>query len=175
MKEKQIKSEYVFEGKIIKVRRDIVTLPNNKEGVREVVEHSGSCAILAIDGDEIIFVRQFRYPYGEELLEVPAGKIDKNEKPIEAAIRELREETGAVCENIFSLGKIYPSPGFCNEVIFLFYTNKFTIGESSLDKDEFIKIKKIKFDDALQMILEGKIVDAKTICAIYKYKEEIKK
>jgi len=167
--EKKVKSENLYQGKIIKVRRDLVTLPNQKEVYREVVEHPGAVVILAINNDEVMFVEQYRYPLQKILLELPAGKIDANESPINTAIRELQEETGAIAKEIIPLGKVYPSPGYCNEVIYLYYTNDFTIANSKLDDDEFLNVRKIKYHDALKMIEDGIIVDAKTIIALYKY------
>lgn len=168
-KEKKIKTEYLYQGNIINLYRDLVLLPNQKQGVREYVAHPGAAAILPVDNDNILLVSQFRYPYKQILLEIPAGKIDPNESPEEAAIRELREEVGAICDKITFLGKIYPSPGYCNEIIYLYVAEEFSISTQLLDDGEFVRVEKVKFTDALEMINSGKIVDAKTIIAILKY------
>ena len=120
--EKQLEAEYIYKGKIINVRRDKALLPNGAEAFREVVEHPGGVTVAALtDKDEVLFVRQFRYPYEEVILEIPAGKRDsRDEAPLECGKRELREETGATAEKYISLGELYPTPGYCGEVIYMF-------------------------------------------------------
>lgn len=170
--EKTLSRKTIFNGKIINVHIDDAKLPNGKTVSREVVTHSGGVCIAALtDNDELLFVRQFRYPYGAVLLELPAGKLAPGENPIECGKRELREETGATAKNFESLGKLYPSPGFCNEIIYLYFATKLTFGEMSPDDDEFLELQRIPFELAIQMVIENKITDAKTQIAVLKLAE----
>ena len=117
----------------------------------------------------MIFVRQFRYPYKEVLLEIPAGKRDHGEEsPLECGKRELAEETGAKADKYTSLGELYPSPGYCGEVIYMFLATGLTFGDINPDEDEFLNVEKIPFDKALDMVLTGEIKDSKTQCALMK-------
>ncbi len=172
LKEKQLNSEYIFKGKIIRVRKDIALLPDNTTAIREVVEHNGGVCVAALtDNNELLFVKQFRYPYMEEILELPAGKRDSiNENPIDCGIRELKEETGACANKLISLGELYPTPGYCSEIIWLFLATGLTFGESEPDFDEFLEVKKIPLDKAVDMVLSNEIKDAKTQIAISKIK-----
>ena len=153
-----------------KARVDDILLPNGNSSTREVVEHPGGVCIAAMtDKNELLFVRQFRYPYGEVLLELPAGKLDRRcEDPLEAGKRELREETGAVADNYRSLGQLYPSPGYCNEIIHLYLATGLTFGESEPDEDEFLECERIPLDRAVEMVMNNEIADAKTQVAILK-------
>ena len=126
---------------------------------------------VVTDDDEIIFVRQFRYPYKEELLEIPAGKRNsKDENPLECGIRELSEETGAKAENFTFLGELYPTPGYCGEIIYLFAATGLTFGEMHTDEDEFLNVKRMSFSKALEDVMNGEIKDSKTQVAILKAK-----
>lgn len=168
--EKQLEKNYVFNGKIINVRQDKALLPNGKETLREVVEHRGGVCVLPMTNEgEVLFVKQFRYPYMEELLEIPAGKRDSfEEEPLECGKRELREETGAQSDNFVFLGEFYPTPGYTNEVIYIYYADNLEYGETDPDDDEFLNLVKIPFDKALEMVLSGEIKDGKTQSAILK-------
>lgn len=168
--EKTLSEEYIYQGRIIKVRRDEVELPNGHKSVREVVEHSGGVCVLPLtDKEEVIFVRQFRYPYKEVILEIPAGKRDHGkESPLECGKRELAEETGAKAAKYTNLGELYPSPGYCGEVIYMFLATGLTFGDTNPDEDEFLNVEKIPFDKALDMVLSGEIKDSKTQCALLK-------
>lgn len=168
--EKTLNEEYIYKGRIIKVRRDEVELPNGHKSMREVVEHSGGVCVLPLtDRDEVIFVRQFRYPYKEVILELPAGKRDHGEEsPLECGKRELAEETGAKADKYTSLGELYPSPGYCGEVIYMFLATGLTFGDTNPDEDEFLNVEKIPFDKALDMVLSDEIKDSKTQCALMK-------
>ena len=172
LEEKQLSAEYMYEGKIIKLRRDKALLPNGNTSVREVVEHNGGVCVAALtDNDEVLFVRQFRYPYMEIIPEIPAGKRDKSdEDPLECGKRELKEETGATAENYIDLGCLYPSPGYVNEVIYCFLATNLTYGEMNPDEDEFLDVIKIPLEKAVEMTLSGEIKDAKTQIAILKTK-----
>lgn len=170
--EKQLKAEYMYEGRIINLRRDEALLPNNTTALREVVEHPGGVCVAALtDDNEVLFVRQYRYPYSEILPEIPAGKRDRqNEDPLECGKRELKEETGATAEKFIFLGKMYPSPGFLNEVIYMYAATGLSFGNQNLDEDEFLTVEKIPLEKAVEMILSGEITDGKTQTAILKLK-----
>lgn len=172
LKEKQLSYEYKFKGRIINLRQDKALLPNGNTATREVVEHPGGVCVAALtDSDELLFVKQFRYPYMEETLEIPAGKRDKQgEDPLECGKRELKEETGATAENYIDLGCLYPSPGYVNEVIYCFLATNLTHGEMNPDEDEFLDVIKIPLEKAVEMTLSGEIKDAKTQIAILKTK-----
>jgi ADP-ribose pyrophosphatase len=167
--EKQKNKNYIYKGKILNLRCDDILLPSGVEAKREIIEHSGGSAILLInENNEVLFVRQFRYAYNEELLEIPAGKLNIGEKPISAAIRELKEETGYVAD-IKEYGVVYPSPGYTNEKIYLFLALNYKVGECSLDEDEFLNLEYIHLNKVIKMIDDGEIKDSKTIIAIQKY------
>lgn len=172
LEEKQIKAEYLYKGKIINVRRDEAELPNGKTAFREVVEHPGGVCVAALtDENEVLFVRQFRYPYGEIILEIPAGKRDsKDEDPLECGKRELKEETGTLAERYIFLGELYPTPGYCGEVIYMFGATGLSFGECEPDEDEFLEVERIPLGKAVEMIMSGEIKDAKTQSAILKLK-----
>ncbi len=172
LNEKQLTAEYIYEGRIIKLRRDTALLPNGATATREVIEHNGGVCVAALtDENELLFVRQFRYPYFETVLEIPAGKRDSaDEDPLACGIRELREETGATAQKFIPLGELYPSPGYCGEIIWLFAATGLTFGEADLDEDEFLNVERIPLEKAVQMILSNEIKDAKTQAAVLKLK-----
>ena len=143
--------------------------------MREVVYHNGGVCVLPLtDSGEVIFVKQFRYPYKEEVLELPAGKLNLGEDPFESAVRELKEETGAEAKKCTPLGRLYPSPGYCGEIITMYLAEELSFGEQKLDEDEFLDTVKIPFEKAVEMILAGEIPDAKTQTAILKVKLMLK-
>lgn len=165
--EKTMKSEKIYEGKIINLRIDTVELPDKKYSKREIVEHPGSVGIIPITDDgHIILVKQFRKPVEKSLLEIPAGKIEINEEPKETAFRELCEETGFVASELEYLFEFYTSPGFSNEKMYLFVAKELVEGEAKPDGDEYIDVLKVKIEDSIKMILRGEIVDSKTIIGI---------
>ncbi len=172
LEEKQLTAEYIYKGKILNLRRDSALLPNGSTAFREVVEHPGGVCIAALTEDnEVLMVKQFRYPYFETVLEIPAGKRDRrDEDPLECAKRELKEETGATAEKFIPLGKLYPSPGYCGEIIWLYAATGLTFGAPEPDDDEFLTVEKIPLENLAEMILSGEIKDAKTQVAILKLK-----
>lgn len=165
-KEQTVNKNYVYKGKIINVRKDDILLPDGNPAVREIVEHSGGSSILCIKDDQVYLVKQFRYAYGEELWEIPAGKLNEGEHPKTTAIRELEEETGLVADKIELIFKVYPTPGYTNEIIWIYRAEGFTKTSMHLDKDEFLTGEWIKLDKAKQMIESGEIKDGKTLIAL---------
>ena len=169
--EKTLSSEKIFDGVILHIRRDQVELPGGGRSVREVVDHPGGVCVLALDSQgRALLVSQFRYPYQQVVREVPAGKLEYGEDPCAAALRELREETGAVPGRFRSLGELYPSPGYCGEIIRMYLAQDLTFGETSLDEDEFLNLERIPFQELVDQVLSGKIRDAKTIAVVLKAK-----
>ena len=162
--------EVLYEGRIIRVHVDDIELENGMPAKREVVDHPGGVSVAILTGEnELIFVRQFRYPYKKVLLELPAGKLEPGEDPFEAVKREQREETGTTAESYISLGEVYPTPGYCGEIIRLWAcrVDKET-GELSLDPDEFLQTLRIPLDKAVEMVLHNEIPDSKTQVGILK-------
>lgn len=169
--EKTLEQISKFEGRVIHVHVDTVELPNGCTSTREIVNHPGGVGILALDEDNnVLVVRQFRYAFGRTLLEIPAGKLERGEDPYQAAMRELREETGAICDKLTSLGELYPTPGYCDEIIRLYLARDLCWGEMHLDEDEFLTVGRVPFQELVDQILAGEIRDAKTCAAILKAK-----
>ncbi len=168
--EKKIDGEVIYDGKVLKLIKDKVLCPGDVVSYREIILHHGGAAILAINEDKKIFlVKQFRYAYNELLYEIPAGKLEKDEDPYDAAMRELEEETGNRADNLEYLGVIYPSCGYTSEKIHLYLATKFVKTHTNFDKDENIETYLFSLDEVKKMILNGEIKDAKTICAINYY------
>ena len=168
--EKTIDSTRIFEGKVVRLRRDTVELENGKQTFREVIDHPGGVSILAMDEEgKIFFVRQFRYPFGRMLLELPAGKLEPGEDPADSGHRELREETGCSAGRFVPMGKLIPTCAYDTEVIHLFFASELTRGEQDLDENEFLSVERYTLDEALQMVLDGEIIDAKTQIGLLKY------
>lgn len=175
MNEKTLNSQIVYDGKIITVRRDEIELANGRKSFREVVEHSGGVVIVALKGDSILFVKQFRYPIKEVITELPAGKLEKGEDPDAACERELEEETGYRAKHWTSLGYIYTSIGFCDEKLYIYLAQELEFVGEHPDDGEILENYEYKIKDVEEMIQNGKINDAKTICAIHRALKEIKR
>ncbi len=167
LEEKQVSSANIFDGKVLHVRVDEISLPDGKSGIREYCHHNGAvCVIPVTDDGEVICVRQYRYPMFEALLEIPAGKFDFiGEDPEEAALRELREETGASCKKLTKLGMYYGSPAILDEKIHMFLAEGLTFGETEFDEDEFIETVRLPLSELVDMVLAGEIPDGKTQAA----------
>lgn len=173
MREKTLSQEYHFKGHIMAARLDQVELPNGHTAAREVCEHLGGVGVLPIDKDgNIVLVRQYRYPYDEIMLEIPAGKLDHgdDEDAADCGLRELKEETGCTAGRIVPLGCIYPSPGFLTEVVHLFAALDLTDGEMQPDEDEFVEVVRLPIAEVEAMAERNEIRDAKTLVALYRAK-----
>jgi len=167
--EETVSSEEIYDGKVVHLYKDVVRLINGKTAVREVIRHVGAVAIVAMtDEGEALMVRQYRYPFGRALLEVPAGKLDPGEPPEDCARRELSEETGAAAETLTYIGDFYPSVAYLDENIRLFVAKGLTFGDAHTDEDEFLNLEKIPLKTLVQMVLRGEIRDGKTQAAILK-------
>ena len=166
--EKKLSSENVFDGVLLHVRRDEVELPNGHKSVREWIKHPGASSVIPLLPDnQIILVKQFRYPVGRVTLEVPAGKLDSaGEDPLICAERELSEETGYTAGKIWKLTTLATTVGFSNEIIHLYAATDLTAGKQHTDDDEFINTVKIPLTAAVQMVESGKIIDGKTVISI---------
>jgi len=172
--EKKLSGKTVYDGKILKLEEDTVELPDGTQAKRECVRHSGGAAILCIVDGKVLLVKQFRYLYGKEIYEIPAGKLERGEDPMLAASRELKEETG-VTATLSPYLTIYPTPGYTDEVIHVFFAENCKLnGEQSLDDGEFLSVCFKPIEDVLEMIESGEICDGKTVAAIYKYLSERK-
>ncbi len=168
--EKTMKSERIYEGKVINLRVDTVELPDRKYSKREIVEHDGAVGILAVTGEgKLIFVKQFRKSVEEILLEIPAGRIETDEAPIDCAKRELEEETGFKANSMSKMMDFYTSPGFSNEILHIYLAQNLSPGTASPDEDEYIEVIYLTLDEALKRLEAGEIKDSKTIIAILQY------
>lgn len=165
--EKTMKSDKLYEGKLVNLRIDTVELPDKKYSKREIIEHPGAVSILAITEDDcVILVRQYRKAVERALLELPAGKIELNEEPAQTAKRELKEETGFQAEKMEYLLEFFTSPGFTNEKVYIFLASGLTEGETALEHGEFVETEIIHINDLTKMIDRGQILDSKTIIGI---------
>ena len=173
--EKKISSESIYEGRVINVTKDVVSCPNGNTSLREIVHHRGGVGILFRIDDKFVLERQFRYAFNEEMIEIPAGKLEEGEIPLPAAEREMLEETGYRPLEMIHLGDMYPTVGYSNEVIHLYYCDKAVKEERHLDNDECIDLFTLSLEEIEKLISENKIKDSKTIAAFYLYKSKILK
>lgn len=174
--EKTLSRRDIYNGRIIKVHVDEIGMINGKNGTREVVEHNGGVCVAAVTPDkELLFVRQFRYPYHEVVLELPAGKLEPAEDVFDAIVRELKEETGSVGRDWKFCGNFYPSPGYSSEIIRLWFCFVDKVGtELDLDEDEFLEVERIPIDEAVRMVMNNEIPDGKSQVLILKAAQLLK-
>ena len=164
LEEKLLSSQMLYRGKILNLKVDFVELPNKKIATREIVEHSGAVAVVPItDNDEIIMVKQYRHPMKEILLEIPAGRLEKNEDIDNCAKRELLEETGMVAKELKHVLSFFSSPGFCDEIVHLYIATGLCYKGQDLDEDEFLEVIKVPIKEAVKMAYNFEIKDSKTI------------
>jgi ADP-ribose pyrophosphatase len=170
--EKQIERETVYDGKIIRVYKDEVELDDGSRAMREIVQHNGGVCIALKHGDVYYMVKQYRYALGREMLEFPAGKIEKGEDPLEAIYRETEEETGYKAEHLCEMGHVIPTCGYCTEKIYLYYAEAGEEVGQHLDRDERIDLYTYTFKEIKEMIANGTINDSKTIALAYRIEME---
>ena len=169
--EKQIETKVMYEGMIVKIKNDVAELQNGKRVPREIVEHPGGVGIVPLTRENnVLMVRQYRYPMEEELLEIPAGKLGEGEAPIDCAVRELSEETGCTPGRMVDMGAIYPSPGFCKEILYLYLALDLDYGDNHLDEDELLSVEAVGIDELIDKIMANELADAKSIIGIMKAK-----
>lgn len=170
MEEKTISSRLIFDGRVVHLYEDLVALPNGKTSGREYVKHIGAVCVLPLTDDgQVVLERQFRYPFGEVLVEIPAGKLDRSdEDPHKAALRELQEETGLVASELTFIGDYYGSPAILGERIRMYLARGLSKGQRHLDEDEFLEVFQMPLAEAVADVLAGKIPDGKTQAAVLK-------
>lgn len=165
----------IFSGRIITVHEDTVTLVDGTQAKREIVDHNGGVAVIGLTEEkEVLLVRQFRAPYKETIYEIPAGKLEKDEDPDAAAVREFREECGCTAREFKYIGELYPTPGYCGEIIRLYFASGLEFGEQHLDEDERLDVYKVPLEEAFVRCMNGEFKDAKTQIGIMKIREMIR-
>lgn len=166
--ENTVATKRIYDGKTINLRVDTVTLPDGKSATREIVEHPGAVSIVPVlDDGTVILVNQFRAPINRVTLEIPAGKLEKGELPEICAARELAEETGFHASKLVHKGTFFTTPGFSDEIMYLYVASQLKASEAHPDQDEFLAVKQIKLEKLLEMADRGEIIDAKTLVGIY--------
>lgn len=165
-----VSSKEIFDGKILHVLVDTVVLPDGSEAAREIIRHVGAvCIIPVTDENEVIVERQFRYPVGKVICEIPAGKLDgKNEDRLSAAKRELLEETGITADSWTDMGIFYPAAAYSDEKITMYLARGLHFGKQRLDEDEFLSVEKKPLSELVEEVMNGEITDAKTQTAVLK-------
>lgn len=177
LREECVSSRLIFDGRVVQLYVDRVRLPDGREAEREYMRHIGAVCVLPLDRDGVVHcVRQYRYPHGEVLLEIPAGKLDsKTEDRASAALRELQEETGYRCGRLTFLGNIYTSPTILDEVIGLYLAEELTPGETHFDEDEFLAPVAVPLEELADRVMRGEIPDAKTQLAVLRVRELLRR
>ena len=170
LKEFTKSSQLAYEAKIVHVTKDTAELEDGRCVERDVVHHSGGvCVVPLTERNTVLMVQQYRYPFHEVTLEIPAGKREKEEDPLQCGLRELREEVGCTCKKYTELGYLYPTPAYDTEIIYMYLAQELSQPmQQKLDADEFLDIIELPLEDVVKMIMDGKIPDAKTQVAILK-------
>ena len=170
LREEPLSSEEIYDGRILRVTRDTVLLENGTHALREVVHHPGGACVVPLTANGcVLMVRQFRYPHHAETLEVPAGKLEYGEEPLQCAVRELKEEVGGEAEQLEPLGSLFPTPAYDEEVIYMYLARQIKETHAqSLDADEFLDVVRLPLPEAVQMVMDNRIKDAKTQIALLK-------
>ena len=172
MSEETLSTEVIYEGRILKLRVDTVKTADGRESTREIVEHDACIAVVAVDADDnILLVKQYRRPVDKELLEIPAGGIDKGEDPEATVIREMREETGFRPQKVTRLGGFYTTPGFCDEYLYLYLAEDLTPDPLYAEDTPAIEVVRVPVTQVLELVNSGKIEDGKTIVGLLYYLE----
>ncbi|WP_438432258.1 NUDIX hydrolase [Gorillibacterium sp. sgz500922] len=164
--EETLEVKPIFQGKVINVDVETVRLPDGGTATREIVRHPGAVCVLAVIGERILVVEQYRKALGRNLMEIPAGKLERGEDPLSAAERELQEETGYTAGRLEKLASFYSAPGFCDELLHLYLAEDLKAGDAHPDEDEFLECGAVTLEEAKQLIADGVIADAKTILAV---------
>lgn len=173
--EKTLESTLIYHGAIVTLRRDRAQLADGREAHREVVEHPGGVAILPLDEDNTVtLVRQYRYPFHQEMTEVPAGKLEQGEDHRLCALRELEEEAGLIPGELTYLGCLRLSPGYSNEVLHMYLARQLRQTQAHPDEGEFLNVLKVPFSELLEQVMAGTITDAKTVAEVLKVKQYLK-
>ncbi len=176
IEEKIISSEPIYEGKLVKLYRDTVELPDGNRADREIIKHPGAVAMVPLlPGGDVLLVRQYRTAARRILLEIPAGTLEPGEDPLIAAARELQEETGYKPSTLVRLGSQYTAPGYTTEIIYLFIATGLEAARLDADDDEFIEVVRLPFDTALKQVIAGEIPDSKTQVALLLTAEYLKR
>lgn len=174
--EKTLDSRREFQGRLLKLDVDTVSLPNGQQAIREVVRHPGGVCVLPLHDDgTVTVVRQFRYPYKEVVTELPAGKLEPGEDPFDAIRRELSEETGCTAGEWHDMGLFYPTPGYTDERLHLYFARKLTFGATHPDEDEFLEGDRVSLDQLVEQVMDGTLTDGKTVALILKVKEFLRR
>lgn len=169
--EKTLSSEIIFDGAVVHLRVDQVELPNGNTSSREIVSHPGGVAVVPLHKDgTVTVVRQFRYSMGRVVMEIPAGKLERGEDHRATGLRELEEETGLTCKKFTYLGAVMASPGFTDEMLYMYLAEDLTQGDANPDEDEFLEGERVPFSQLIDGIMAGEIEDGKTVAALLKTK-----
>ena len=167
--EKTISTKEIYKGRIVHLVEDTVILPDGTKAGRELVLHNGGVGVIALDDDKnVLMISQYRKPYDEMLLEIPAGKLEKDEDIKSAGLRELQEETGYTADKVTYIGKCYPTPGYCSEITYMYLAENLSYVGQNLDPGEFVEVKKMPLSQLVDMVMNNEISDAKTAIAILK-------
>ena len=172
MVEKTLSSQLIYDGQLVKLRVDTVSMSGNRETTREIVEHSDCVAIVAIDADDnVLLVNQFRKPVEKELLEIPAGNIEPGEDPLDCVRREMREETGYLPREVKEMGGFYSTPGYCTEYLYLYLATDLVLSPLSAEDTENIRVVRVPVSQIVGLITSGAICDAKSIAGLLTFLE----